>query len=129
MMCWDRLMKLFSFFFCLFFWTKLHSILFFFVHYVTQLRYFWWNYVLNNFSLLDGLLRLVCWWYIATSIMIIDQQNVGSDAICSLTTVFILLHMEHQSIASFENLFFFFRLFYLSTQFLFVLILESSVIY
>ena len=32
-----------------------------FVHYsVIQLRYFWWNYFLNNFSLLIGLLKLVC---------------------------------------------------------------------
>ena len=73
--------------------------------------------------------KFVCWWYF---IMIIDQQNVGtfSDVTCSSTTYFTLLYMEHQSIASFEHLlFFFFRLFYLSTRCLFVLILVSSVIY
>ena len=44
-----------------------------------QLRYFWWNYLLNNFNLLAGLLKLVCFMdrrYIY--IMISDQQqNVG----------------------------------------------------
>ena len=48
---------------------------------------------------------------------------------CSSTTVFILIHIEHQSIASFGHLFFFSRAFYLSTRFLSVAILESSVNY
>ena len=40
---------------------KLHLISLLFVHYsVIRLRYFWWNYFLNNFCLLIGLLRLVC---------------------------------------------------------------------
>ena len=94
------------------------------VHYnVIQLRYFWWNYFLNNLSLLNGLLKLVClcWWFIASYFI--------SDDTCSSTTVFVLLHMQHQSITSFEHLFFFFRPFYLSTRFLLVFILESSVIY
>ena len=50
------------FFFLVFFpWRKLHLISLLFVHYsVIKLRYFWWNYFLNNFRLLIGLLRLVC---------------------------------------------------------------------
>ena len=44
----------------LFFRRRLHLISLFFVRYVVvQHRYFWWNYFLNNLSLLDGLLRLV----------------------------------------------------------------------
>ena len=70
-----------------------------------QLKY----YFLNNFSLLDGLFRLVCLLMVHSYfIMIIDKQNVVklpvgtfSDNTCSSTTVFILPHMEHQSIASF----------------------------
>ena len=84
--------------------------------------YFWWNYFLNNLNSLDGLLRLLCF-------LMVHSYFVSDDT-CSSTTVFILLHMEHQSVASFEHLlFFFFRLFYLSTRFLFVLILEFPVIY
>ena len=65
--------------------------------------------------------------------MIICQQNVGSctfsDEIFSSTTVFILLHMGQQSNSYSEHLLFFsFRLFYLSTRFLFVLTLESIAI-
>ena len=41
--------------------TLNHLISLFFVLYrVIQRRYFWWNCFLNNFSLLDSLLRLVC---------------------------------------------------------------------
>ena len=44
-----------------FFWRKVHLISFFFVLYIVfQLRYFWWSYFLNIFSVLDSLLRLVC---------------------------------------------------------------------
>ena len=40
---------------------KQHLISLQFVHYgVIELRYFWWNYFLNNFCLLIRLLRLVC---------------------------------------------------------------------
>ena len=46
-----------------------------------QLRYYWWNWFLNNFSLLIGLMRLVCLLtmvgtYSSWSV-IIDQMNVG----------------------------------------------------
>ena len=99
----------------------------FFIHYsVIQLRCFWWNYFLNNFSLLVGLLRLVSlsmvgifvdgrytnshdqWSYSKSS-----RSCCLSIETCSLTIVFILLHMEQQSISYFEHLlFFFFRIFY-----------------
>ena len=104
-----------SIFFFLFKCTwKLHLISFF-VHYsVIQLRYFWWNYYLNNFSLPVGLLRLVGLLMMVDTYsswsMVIDQQNVDSytisDEICSSTTVFIFFHMEKQSISYFEYLFF-----------------------
>ena len=115
----------------LFFRRKLHLISLYFVRYnVIQIRYFWRNYLLNNLSLFDGLLRLVCLLMVHRYfIMITHQQNIDtfSNDICSSTTVFTLLHMEHQSIASFSYFFFFLlRLFYLSTRFLFGLILESS---
>ena len=50
----------------------------FFFHFFSFFSYSWWNYFLNNFSLIVRLLRLVC--FIATNssgIMIIDQQNTG----------------------------------------------------
>ena len=61
-----------------FFKKKLHLISFF-VHYsVIQLRYFQWNYFLNNLSLLNGLLRLVCLLMVHSYfILIIDQWTVG----------------------------------------------------
>ena len=116
----------------------------FFVHYsVIQLRCFWWNYFLNNFSLLVGLLRLVSlsmvgifvdgrytnshdqWSYSMSS-----RSCCLSIETCSLTTVFILLHMEQESISYFDIFsFFFFRIFYLSTRFPSVLTLELSAIY
>ena len=121
-------------FFQSFFRRKLHLISQFFVRYImVQLRYFQLNCFLNNLSLLDDLLRLVCLLMVHRYfIKIIDQQNVGTffEDICSPRYVlFVLLRMEHQSIASFRHLLLFFvRPFYLSTRFLFVLILESSVI-
>ena len=101
------------FFFLVFFlWRNMNLISLFSVHYsVIQFRYVWWIYFLNNFSLLDVLLRLVCLLMIVHTsgylFTIIDQQNVGafSDDTCSSTTVFILLHMEHPSSSSFEHLF------------------------
>ena len=91
--------------------------------------------LISLFTVHDNGIRFRCfWWSVVHSYftMIIDQQNVGRffDDKCSLTTVFILLHLEHLSFASFEHLvFLFFRLIYLSNLFLFVLILEFSVIY
>ena len=42
-------------------------------------KYFWWNYFLNNLSLLDGLLKLVCLLMVHSYfIMIIDPQNVDA---------------------------------------------------
>ena len=70
------------FFFLVFFMRKLHLISFF-VHYsLIYLKYFWWNYFLNNFSLLVDLLRLVCLLmmvgtYHSSWSVIIDQQNVS----------------------------------------------------
>ena len=110
----------------LIFRRKLHLISLFFVHYnVIQLRYFCWKYFLINLILLDGLLRLVCLFMVYSYFfMIIDQQNVGTFLMTySSATVFILFHMVHQSISSFEHLFFLFRLFYLSTRFFSVLTL------
>ena len=94
------------FFFLVFPWIKLHLIPLFFVNCsVIPLRYFWWNYFLSNFKF--------SWWFVETSlfvngmvysylIMIIDQQSVDtfSDDTCSSTTIFILLHLEHHSVAS-----------------------------
>ena len=70
----------FIIFFLIFFLEKPAFLISFFIHYcLIQLRYFWWNYLLNNISLLAGLLKLVCFLdrrYIY--IMISDpQQNVG----------------------------------------------------
>ena len=70
----------FIFLFLVFFLEKTAFLISFFVYCnVTQLKYFWWNYFLNNFCLLIGLLRLVCLLdgrYIF--IMISDpQQNTG----------------------------------------------------
>ena len=118
-----------SFFLSFFLEKTAFDLVFCYGHYnVIQLRYFWWNYFLNNFSLLVDLLRLVCLLMMVGTYsswsVIICQQNVGSctfsDEIFSSTTVFILLHMRQQSISYSEHLlFFFFRLFYLSTRFLF----------
>ena len=45
---------------------------------VTQLRYFWRNYVLSNFSLLDSLLRPVSLLMAHSHfILIMDQQNLS----------------------------------------------------
>ena len=69
--------------------------------------------------------------------MICDHQPVEcrytfSDEISSLATVFVLLHMEQQSISYFEYVLFF-RLFYLLTRFLsaltFNLLPSSSFLY
>ena len=69
-----RVMKPFSFF-----WKKLYPISLFFVQQsVIQLRYFWRNYILNKFSLLDSLLRLVC--------LLVAHRSVGSQ----------LLHHNHR---------------------------------
>ena len=73
-----------------------------------QLRYFWWNYFLNNFSLFDGLLRLVCLLIVHRYfIVIIDKHNDGifSDETCSSTSVYILLHMKHQLVVSLQHFF------------------------
>ena len=73
-----------------------------------QLRYLWWNYFLNNFSLFDGLLRLVCLLIVHRYfIVIIDKHNDGifSDETCSSTSVYILLHMEHQLVVSLQHFF------------------------
>ena len=53
----------------------------FFVHHsLIQFRYFWWNYFLNNFSLLVGLLRPVCFLMTVGTYslwpVIINQQYV-----------------------------------------------------
>ena len=107
------------FLFLVFFGKKLYLISFF-VHYIViQLIDFYWNYFLYNFSLLDGLLRLVfCWWYIATSSWPLTSEQwecylaTFYDESYSSAKIFILLHMERQSVAYFEHLFFFFRLFF-----------------
>ena len=60
-----------------FFWRKLQLIFLSFVHYrVNQLRYFWWNYFLNNFKLLDALLRLVCLLMVYNYFIIIMIQHL-----------------------------------------------------
>ena len=86
----NRLRSESIFFFLLFFSSFLISLLF--VHYsVIKLRYFWWNYFLDNFRLLIGLLKLVSLLMVG---QIIDQQNVGiaigtfSDDKYSSATVF-----------------------------------------
>ena len=69
----------------------------------------WWNYFLNNFSLLDGLLRLVCLLMVYSYfIMIIDQQDVGNFLMTHVLQQqsLILHHMEYQWISSFEHLYF-----------------------
>ena len=76
---YDNLTRLkIHFFPSLFFWRTLHLISSF-VHYrMIQLRYFWWNYFLNNFTLLDGLLRLVCLLMVHSYfIMIIIHQKLN----------------------------------------------------
>ena len=58
---YDRLDEFFFFFLVFFLEKTAFDLSLRFVHYsVIKLRYFWWNYFLNNFSLLVGLLRLVC---------------------------------------------------------------------
>ena len=68
------------FFFLVFLLEKTAFDLLIFFHFnVLQLRYFWWNFFLNNFFLHSGLLRLlfVDGRYIVTYfIMITHQQNV-----------------------------------------------------
>ena len=118
-------------FFKSFFWRKLHLISLFFVHYnVIQLRYFWWNYFFNNFSLLDGFLRLVGLLLVYNYfIIIIDQQNVGMmTPVLQKQFLFCLTWSINQLLLS--NIFFLFlqTFFYLSTSFLSVLTPESSVI-
>ena len=124
-----------------FFWIKLHMVFLFFVYYrVIQLRYFWWHYFLNDFSLLDDFWDwFVYWFYIATSSWLsIEPQNaVGtfSDDARSPTTVFVLLAVR-VSIKFFfwtAFIFFFFERFYLSSKFsvisLSLLTLESFAIF
>ena len=48
------------FFFLVFFLEKTAFALLAFCSSVIKLRCIWWNYFLNNFNLLVGLLRLVC---------------------------------------------------------------------
>ena len=69
----------FMFFFLVFFVEKTAFLISFFVHYsVIQFRNFWWNYFLNNFSLLVGLMRLFVDDGSYIFIIISDpQQNVG----------------------------------------------------
>ena len=118
-----------------FFWRKLQLFSMFFVHYnFIQLRYFFWNYFLNNFSLISDLLRLVYLLMVYSYfIKIIDQQNVGTfcDNTCFSAVVFyIASHGAPINIFFWTSfLFFFFRLFYLSIWFLSVLTLGSSAIY
>ena len=111
-----------------------------FVHYsVIQLRYFWWNWLLNSFSLLVGLLRLVCLLMMVGTYsswsVIIDQQNVGARYIFWWNMFFnnSIYIASHGAAINFlfwtASFFFFCRLFYLSTRFLSVLTLESSPIY
>ena len=58
---YDGLDESIFFFLVFFLYRKLHLISLLFVHYsVIKVRYFWWNYLLNNFRLLIGLLKLVC---------------------------------------------------------------------
>ena len=86
------------------------------------LRYFWWHYFLNNFSLLDRWLRLVCLLMeYSYCIIIINHQNAVkfSDDTCSSTTVFhIASHGTPINIFFWTTFFSFYRLFYLSTRFL-----------
>ena len=80
--CYDELTGVNKsiFFFLVFFLEKTAFDLLVFVHYnVIQLSYFWQNYFLNNLSLLDGLLRLVCLLVVhQLHHDIIDKQNVGT---------------------------------------------------
>ena len=74
-------MNSFIFFFLLVFFLEKTAFdpLFFVQYSVIQIRYFWRNYFLNDFSLLDSLLRLVCLLMVHSYfIMIIDQQNEPS---------------------------------------------------
>ena len=59
---WYDSLDEFIFFFLVFFLEKIAFDHLAFFHYgaIIKLRYFWWNYFLNNFRLLVGLLRLVC---------------------------------------------------------------------
>ena len=99
-----------------------------FVHYsMIQLKHVCWNCFLNNFNLLDGLLRLVylLMLYGCFTIIIVDQQNVGtfSDDTCSSTTVsYIASYGAPINIFFWTSfLFFFHRIFYVSTRFISVL--------
>ena len=102
-----------------------------------NLRYIWGNYILSNFHLLFGLLRLVGLilagqqvhsYFIMRSSTSRMQVYTFSYGKFSLTTVSILQDREQQSTSSSEHLIFsfFLRLFYLLTRFLPVLITESS---
>ena len=125
------------FLFLVFFGKKLYLISFF-VHYIViQLIDFYWNYFLYNFSLLDGLLRLVFLLMIHSYfIMTVDQWTVG--ILPSYILWWIIFFKKNFYIAShgapiscllWTSFLFLQTLFYLSTQFLSTLILESSVIY
>ena len=112
--------------------------LFFVFYSVIQIRYSRRNKFLNNFSMLDGLLRTFYLVIIAILLLhhhiyLLDHRPAEcgtlSDDACPSTILFVLLHMKHQSISSFEHFSFFFRLFNISTQFLSVLglnLLSSS---
>ena len=109
---------------------KLHLISLLFVYYsVIKLRYFSQNYLLNNFCLLIGLLRLVC-------LLIVGQKVHSYLIIKSLTRriqLGIYIHSLMTNILQQQLLYCFiwssnqllFRLFYLSTQFLSVFTIES----
>ena len=73
------------------FWRKLYLVSLFFINYrVIQFRYFWWHYFFNNFSLLDGLSRLVC-LLMVYSYFIFDQYNIHFLIRHVLQQFFILL--------------------------------------
>lgn len=95
-----------------FFWRKVHLISFFFVLYIVfQLRYFWWSYFLNIFSVLDTLLRLVC---LRTSSSTCNNTN-------SLYIIFTCCINQFLLLNTFS---FHFSQTLLSTQFLFLLTLN-----
>ena len=112
-----------------FFRRKMFSISLVFVHYkVIKLRYVWWYYSWNSFSLVDGLWRLVCLFMvycIATPSSTSRIYIFWWDMIINKSLYYC--HIVHQSISS-EELFFF-RVFYLSTRFLSFLMPASSVIF
>ena len=122
------------FFFLALFLEKTAPNLLVFVHYnVIQLRYFRWNYFLNNFSLLDGLLRRVCLLMVHSYfIMIKDQpecRHISWSHMFLNSSFCIGSHEAPISCFFWTSFLFFFRLVYLSTHFLSSLTLESWVIY